>query len=109
VVGIVVANPDAVYTEVRVDFTTSNDEVSPVLFSLEMIRRAPTAITTVSVVGDASLLDTPGLEADQATFLDVLIAALEPHGWEFKVFDGTLSIAETFGTSRTNEYAVVVA
>lgn len=109
VVGIVVADPDAVYTEVRVDFTTSNDEVSPVLFSLEMIKRAPTAITSISVAAGASSLETPGLDADQASFIDVLIAALEPHGWEFKVFDGTLSIAETFGTSRTNEYAVVVA
>jgi len=109
VVGIIVADPDAVYTEVRVDFTTSNDEVSPVLFSLEMIKRKQAAITSVEVIGDTSLLETPGLDADQATFLDVLIAALEPHGWEFKVFNGKLSIAETFGTSRTNDYAVVIA
>lgn len=109
VVGIIPANPDAVYTEVKVDFTTSNDEVSPVLFSLEMIKRKQADITLVEVIGDASLLDTPGLEADHASFLDVLIAALEPHDWEFKVFDGKLSIAETFGSSRTNEFAVVVA
>jgi hypothetical protein len=109
VVGIIVTDPDAVYTEVRVDFTTSNDEVSPVLFSLEVIKRKQAAITSVEVVGDTSLLETPGLDADQATFLDVLIAALEPHDWEFKVFNGKLSIAETFGTSRTNDYAVVIA
>jgi hypothetical protein len=107
VVGIVLASQSLTYTEVRVDFTTTTTDISPVLFSLEMIKRKQDKIHTVTIVGDASSLVTPGLEADQATFLDVLISALEPHDWEFQVSNGTLTISETFGTSRTNEYAVV--
>jgi hypothetical protein len=107
VTGIILPNSTATFTEIRVDFATTDEEISPVLFALEVIKRAPSAITTVSVVDDASALEVQGLEANAATFFDVLTAALEPYDWEFSVLDGTLSIAATFGTNRTNDFSVV--
>ena len=109
VVGLVLADPNPTYTEVRVDFSTDTVKASPVLFSLEMIKRGLSDVSSVSITGDATLVPTPGLKADNTTFLDIMVNALEPSGWEFKVFDGQLSIAETFGVDRTNDYSVVGA
>lgn len=107
VVGLILADPDPTYTEVRVDFETDTSEASPVLFSMEIIKRGLTDITSLNVIGDAQLVNTPGLRANNTSFLDVLVDALEPSGWEFKVEDGELSIAETFGVDRTNDYSVI--
>lgn len=107
IVGIILADPDAVYTEIKVDFATTESTTSPVLFALEVIKREPGTISSVTVTGDTSSLVTPGLSADNEPFFDVLSAALEPHGWEFQVVDYALEVKETFGVSRTNDFSVV--
>lgn len=106
-VGIILPDPDMTYVDVRVDFETTEETTSPVLFALEAIKRTPTEIDDVVIVGDTTALVTPGLEADEATFLDVLTAALEPHAWELQVSNKVLTIKSTFGTDRTNDYSVV--
>jgi hypothetical protein len=109
IVGIIVADPEPTYLDIRVDFSTDTSEASPVLFSLEVIKRGLSDITEVEVIGDANLVPTPGLSADNATFLDVIVDACEESGWEFKVYNGKLSIAETFGNDTTNNLSVVSA
>lgn len=110
VVGIVIApefQDDEQFLEVRVDFATDTTEASPVFFALEMIKRKPTEITSVVASAASDDIATPGLDADNASFLDILIAACEPSGYEFKVEDGTLYLQSTFGVDRTNDYSAV--
>lgn len=107
VVGLIIADPDPAVLEVKVDFASTDANISPVLFALETIKRKAWAITEVEVIGNANTLATPGLSADSEPFFDVLTAALEPHGWEFSVLDGKLTVSETFGVNRTNDYSVV--
>lgn len=109
VVGIIVADPNLTYLDIRVDFSTDTSEASPVLFSLEVIKRGLSDITEVEALGDANLVPTPGLTANNSTFLEVVSAACEESGWEFKVFDGKLSVAETFGNDTTDYISVVSA
>jgi hypothetical protein len=108
IVGIIIASQttDNVL-EVKVDLTTDTTEASPVFFSLEVIKRGPTPIHTVSVNTAAAGIATPGLDAEGTNFLDVLIAACEPSGYEFKVFDGELMVEPSFGVDRTIDYSVV--
>ena len=110
VVGIVIAAApasDDQYLEVRVDFSTTTSNASPVLFSLEAIRRTPPIFDGVDISTGAEQIITPGLQADSTNFFDVLTSAFEPSGFEFEVRGNTLYVANTFGTDRTNEYSVV--
>lgn len=108
VVGLILASPTLAYTEVRVDFSTDSTDTSPVLFSLEVIKRGLTPIHTVNVLGDGHLIPTLGVNADQASFLSILISALEPSGWEFELVDGVLTVAESLGEDKSYETVVVV-
>jgi hypothetical protein len=108
VVGIIVASPNLRYLEVQVDFATDTTEASPILFALEVIKRGLTPITTIDVVGDAHLVDTPGLSIDQSSFLSVLIDAFETTSWDFEFVDGTLTIASTLGSDKSLEAVVMV-
>jgi hypothetical protein len=108
VVGIVIADPNLAYLEVRVDFATDTTEASPVLFSMEVIKRGLSEIHTVNVLGDGHLVDVPGLSVDNESFLSGLISALEPSGWEFEVVDGVLTVAETLGTNKSYDVVAVV-
>jgi hypothetical protein len=108
VVGIIIADPNLEYLEVRVDFATDTTEASPVLFSLEVIKRGLSMIHTVTVLGDGNLVDVPGLSVDGQSFLAGLISALEPSGWEFQVVDGTLTVAESLGSDKSFDVVAVV-
>lgn len=107
--GIVIAGESDNFLEVRVNLYTTDTEISPVLYSLEAIKREPSAITSVDYPLEASDVVVPALSADNASFLDLMIDVCENVGWEFRVFDGELSVAETFGVDRTNDYALVAS
>lgn len=107
IVGLIPASESLEYLDVRVNFATDTEKASPVLYALEVIKRAPWEITNVDYPVDALSVVTPTVEADNSNFLDVLIDVCENVGWEFKVYNGELSIAETFGVDRTNEYTLV--
>lgn len=105
--GIEVASKSARYLEVRVNLYTGDTSASPVLYALEAIKREPTAITGVSYPPEAASLTLPGIDADNKSFMDVMIDVCDALKWEFRVVDGTLEVAESFGTSRLNDYTLV--
>jgi len=110
VVGIVIATEppaDDKYVRVKVDFNTTSNKTSPVFFVLEAIRRGPPILDDVVVDNSATGIITPGLTADNTSFFDVLTATLEPSGYEFKVENNVLYVANTFGSDRTNDFSVV--
>jgi len=104
--GVEIADTSAQKVQVRItlstDDTTSEDDsgnpvgVTPRLFAVEVISRTAPMLT---VSGDASsgvLLE--GIEANEKSALQILQDAFELYGWEFYVLDGTLHIAEAFGS-----------
>ncbi len=104
--GVEIADTSAQKVQVRItlstDDTTSEDDsgnpvgVTPRLFAVEVISRTAPMLT---VSGDASsgvLLE--GIEANEKSALQILQDAFELYGWEFYVLDGTLYIAEAFGS-----------
>lgn len=104
--GVEIADTSAEKVQVRItlstDDTTSEDDsgnpvgVTPRLFAVEVISRTAPMLT---VSGDASsgvLLE--GVEANEKSALQILQDAFELYGWEFYVLDGTLYIAEAFGS-----------
>jgi hypothetical protein len=107
IVGLVIAGDEDDYLEVRVDFDTPTKEAAPAFFSIEVIKRGDSPIVSVDVDTGSSSIPVLGLPGDNTSFLDVLIAACEPSGYEFKVEDGVLFIKESFGEDRSNSYAVV--
>lgn len=107
--GIVVSSQSDNFLEVRVNLYTTDTEVSPVLHSLEVIKREPSDITSVDYPVGASSVVVPALSADNASFLDLMIDVCENVGWEFRVFNGELSVAESFGVDRTNSYTLVAS
>ena len=101
-----IADTSAEKVQVRItlstDDTSSEDDsgnpvgVTPRLFAVEVISRTAPMLT---VSGDASsgvLLE--GIEANEKSALQILQDAFELYGWEFYVLDGTLHIAEAFGS-----------
>jgi hypothetical protein len=109
IVGIIIPESNHRYLEIKIDFETDTTESSPVVFSLELVKRTASTITSFDIQAGAALIATPSLSADNASFFDVLVAACEPSGWEFKVVNGKLYLAETFGVDRTNDYSVVAS
>lgn len=108
VVGIVPASQDLEYMDVRVNFATSTEEASPVLFSLEVVKSlAIDEIDSVTYPPAASSVPTPQFDADNRSLLDVIIDVCEQAGWEFKVEERVLEFAESLGTSRLNDYSLV--
>lgn len=116
IVGLIIADNTPNFLQVKIDFNAPaiGDEpdeqyavAAPAMFSFEVIKRGPSVIHTVEVDAGASGIATPSLSADNAAFLDVLIAACEPSGYEFEVKDGTLRLAQTFGVDRSDSYSVV--
>lgn len=106
--GIEVVDNALKYLEVRVNLYTTKDDASPVLYSLEAIKREPSAITGVDYVfADANAVALPGMDADNKSFLDVLVDVFDSVGWEFKVSGGTLIAREKMGESRLNDYTLV--
>lgn len=109
VVGIIPADPAANFMDVRVNFATTNTALTPRLFALEVIKRTP--IDEVSSISydapSAAAVETPGLEADQRSLLQVLIDACEVTNWDFKLERGVLTFASSLGVDRTNDYALI--
>jgi hypothetical protein len=104
--GVEIADTSAQKVQVRItlstDDTTSEDDsgnpvgVTPRLFAVEVISRTAPMLT---VSGDASSgVVLKGVDANEKSALQILQDAFELYGWEFYVLDGTLYIAEAFGS-----------
>lgn len=107
VVGLIIPGSTDRYLEVKFDLLTDTPELSPAVFSLEVIKRGPGAISTFDIDPLATSIQTPKLVADNSSFFEVLTAACEPSGFEFMVVNGKLMLAQTFGVDRSNDYSVV--
>lgn len=108
VVGLVPSSPGAEYMDVRINFATSSEETSPVLFSLEVVKSEPIPeVDSVVYPGAASTVNTPQFEADNRPLLDVIIDVCEEAGWEFKLEQRVLEFGESLGVSRLNDYSLV--
>lgn len=108
VVGLVPASQTDEYMDVKVNFATSSEETSPVLFSLEIIKsKAIDEVSSVTYEAAASSVSTPQIDASNRELLDLLIDVCEIVEWEFKLERGVLEMAESLGTNRFNEYSLV--
>lgn len=108
VVGIIPADPAANFMDVRVNFATTNTAITPRLFALEVIKRTPIdEVSSIVYDAGASSVETPGLEANQKSLLQVLIDACEVTNWDFKLERGVLTFSSDLGTDRTNDYALI--
>ncbi len=113
-VGIVPETAEAEIIDVRInlftDDTTSEDPngtptgQSPVLFAVELIAHTEEVISPAGVPTAATGKTVQGLEADNATALEVLQKACRQVGWEFEVGQGVLVLSEKLGSDRTNEF-----
>jgi hypothetical protein len=112
VVGVVIADPDDEFLDVRVNFLTEDQSVTPRLFALEVIRTIPlTEITSVDYPNVADLVEaelpTPNVEAGDSTLLQVLQDVCAAASWEFEVVENTLRVAKRLGSNRVNDFALV--
>lgn len=108
VVGIIPADPDANFMDVRVNLATTNTAVTPRLFALEVIKRTPIPeVSSVSYTVGAASVETPGVEANQKSLLQTLIDVCDVTEWDFKLERGVLTFAESLGTSRVNDYVLI--
>ncbi|MCA1806956.1 MAG: hypothetical protein LC687_03765, partial [Actinobacteria bacterium] len=106
--GIEPTNQTGEFLEVRVDFATTDTEVTPRLFALEAIRSKPISeIEQVVYPPSAEDVETPSFDASEKSILDVCIDICEATGWEFRVVRGVLEFSEGFGESRLNDYSLV--
>jgi len=110
ITGLVV-NQSGKYVDVHFELETTQDEVSPAVYAVEVVKRKPIQLgggpLQVDVPAGAAGVATPGIEANNKSFLQVLIDVAASVGWEFKVERGTLIVREEFGTDRTNDYVLV--
>lgn len=108
--GIIVPQDDGNYMDVRVNFESDDEEWSPVLFSLEVIKRTAPILTvdyeTYATI-DPGTLSTPGIETDNRNLLEVLIDVCDEADWQFRVRDGTLYFSEDFGVDRSDDYTLI--
>jgi len=110
IVGLVVQNQEAEYMDVKVDFETTDEDVTPRLFALEVVKSLDiNEIDSVSYTAAASSVATPSFSADNTSLLDLIIDVCEEAGWEFRLEQKVLEFGETLGTSRLNEYSLVEA
>ncbi len=106
-IGIEIADIDATMIEVRItletDDQTSEDDSgdpvgsTPALFAIEVISR--TTAYLLSSIPASSTAEVYGIQADEKSPLQVLQDACEQVGWEFRVFNGVLYLAESIGDS----------
>ena len=104
--GIEIDNTDATRIDVRITLSTEDQEsedasgdplgTTPAVFALEVISRT-TAFLTSSIPA-SSTAEVVGIEADEKSPLQVLKDACDQVGWEFKVFNGVLYLAEALGS-----------
>lgn len=110
IVGIVPGSRTDNVLEVRVNFETTNPDLSPVLYSFEVIKRTAQIISvdysTYATVDPVTVSTTP-VEANNRNLLEILIDACEAVDWEFRVRDGILYLSEDLGVDRTNTYTLV--
>jgi len=79
--------------------------VTPYVFAVELIGRTQGHLVAGNIPASAGVT-VKGLDADHANALQVLIDACEQNGWEFAVWNGALSIAESLGVNRVAEFVL---
>src|SRR5690606_23676788 len=100
---------------VRINLSTTDTEsedpngnpvgVTPYVFAVELIARTEGHLVAGNIP-DVAGVTVKGLDADHANALQVLIDACEQNGWEFAVWNGALSVAESLGVNRTADFVL---
>jgi hypothetical protein len=78
--------------------------VTPTVFACELIARTQGPGVAVGNIPATAGVRVKSLDADHTSALQVLVAACEQADWEFTVWNGALSVAETLGTDRTRDF-----
>lgn len=113
--GVVPGTTAAAILDVRINLYTDDTEsvedeeeqsprrgVTPVVYAVEAIARTHSGIQVGDIPSEAGVT-VNSLAADEATSLAVLREASEQTGWNFRLENGRLDVAESFGSDRTND------
>lgn len=114
-IGLVPSNPTSDTMYVRINLYTNDTEsedpdgnpvgVTPTVFAVELIARTEGDLVAGNIP-DVAGVTVKGLSADYASGLQVLVQACEQTGWEFSVWNGTLTLSEKLGVDRTKDFVL---
>lgn len=81
--------------------------VTPVLEGVEVIARTTTDLTTSPDLPAALNANLGSLSADQTNGLELIREACEQLGYSFRVRNGLLEVAQTFGVDKSQDFVLV--